>query len=135
MINMENKIDKIGWIYIENKKLLAVRSHNKDAFYIPGGKREAGESDEEALIREIKEEISIDIVPRTLSLVGKFEALAHGKIDIIVQIAAYTADFTGEMKPDSEIEEISWLGYQDIETTTPVMKLILQHLKDNFLID
>lgn len=132
---MENKIDKIGWIYIENKKLLAVRSHNKEAFYIPGGKREKGESDEEALVRELKEEISISIIPGSLSLLGKFEAPAHGKVDMIVQIAAYMADFEGEMKPDSEIEEIGWLSYQDIGTATPVMKLILQYLKDNFLID
>ena len=132
---MENKIDKIGWIYIENKKLLAVRSHNKDAFYIPGGKREKGETDEETLVREIKEEISIDIIPGTLSLIERFEGIAHGRTDMLVQITAYTADFAGVMKPDSEIEEISWLGYQNIENTTPLMKLILQYLKDNFLID
>jgi 8-oxo-dGTP pyrophosphatase MutT (NUDIX family) len=132
---MKNKIDKLGWIYIENKKLLAVRSRGKDAFYMPGGKREPGETDEQALIREVKEEISIAIVPGSLKPMGKFEALAHGKIDTLVQITAYTADFSGEMRPDSEIEEIGWIDYGDIETATPVMKLILQYLRDNFLIN
>ncbi|MFA5368893.1 MAG: NUDIX domain-containing protein [Candidatus Paceibacterota bacterium] len=132
---MENKIDKLGWIYIENKKLLAVRSYGKEAFYVPGGKRETGETDEESLIREAREELCIDIIPGSLNLVGKFEALAHGKINTVVQITAYTADFDGEIRPNAEIEEISWLAYKDIEKATPVMKLILQYLKDNFLID
>ena len=133
---MENKtIDKLGWIHIENKKLLAVRAKGKDAFYIPGGKREDGETDEQALIRENKEEISIDIVPGSLKLVGKFEAPAHGKIDTMVQIIAYTADFKGEFRPDWEIEEIGWLSYSDKENATPTMKLILEHLKGQSLID
>ena len=37
-------IDKLGWIYIKNKKLLGVRSKGKDVYYIPGGKRERGET-------------------------------------------------------------------------------------------
>ncbi|MGC9551516.1 NUDIX domain-containing protein, partial [Vibrio metoecus] len=46
----------LAWVLIQDGKLLAVRSKGKALFYFPGGKREAGESDEEALIREIKEE-------------------------------------------------------------------------------
>jgi 8-oxo-dGTP pyrophosphatase MutT (NUDIX family) len=33
----------------------------KIAFFTPGGKREARESDEEALIRECKEELTIEL--------------------------------------------------------------------------
>lgn len=45
-------IDKLAWIYIKDKKILSTRSKGKDAWYIPGGKRELGESDHEALFRE-----------------------------------------------------------------------------------
>jgi 8-oxo-dGTP pyrophosphatase MutT (NUDIX family) len=129
-------IDKLGLIYIKDKKLLAVRAKGKDAYYIPGGKREGAETDEQALLREIKEEISVDLIVDTLRLINTFEAQAHGKEEnIIVKITAYSGEFTGELKPDSEIEEINWLTYKDKETATPVMKLVLEYFKKEGLIE
>ncbi|HET6311147.1 MAG TPA: NUDIX domain-containing protein [Candidatus Nitrosotalea sp.] len=40
---------------MENRRLLTVRTSGKDAFYLPGGKREPGESDLDALLREVRE--------------------------------------------------------------------------------
>ncbi|NDL61148.1 NUDIX domain-containing protein [Phytoactinopolyspora sp. XMNu-373] len=54
-------IDKIAWILLEAGTILSTRSKGKDVYYLPGGKREPGESDLEALVREIKEELSVDI--------------------------------------------------------------------------
>ena len=133
---MEKKIiDKIGWIYIQDKKVLVARSKNKDKFYAPGGKRELGETDEQALIREVKEEVSVAIIPGSLKLVGVFEAEAHGQVAINVRITAYTADFVGEIKPDSEIEELNWFNFSNWEIATAPMRLILDHLKKQDLID
>ncbi|MFA6252133.1 MAG: NUDIX domain-containing protein [Candidatus Paceibacterota bacterium] len=128
-------IDKLGLIYIKDKKLLSVRSKNKDAYYVPGGKRKNNETDIQALAREIKEEISVDIIPESLKFINKFEAQAHGKEqDITVIITAYFGEFIGEIEPDSEIEEIKWLSYEDIKNATPTMKLILNYLKERDLI-
>ncbi len=66
---MNKVIDKLAWIFIKDGKLLMVRSKGKELFYLPGGKREAGESDEQALVREIKEEISVDLVPDSIKYV------------------------------------------------------------------
>ncbi|MFA0122432.1 NUDIX hydrolase, partial [Vibrio sp. 10N.261.48.A2] len=46
--DMHKVIDKLAWIFIKDGKLLMVRSKGKELFYLPGGKREAGESDEQA---------------------------------------------------------------------------------------
>ena len=54
-------IDKLAWIEIKDKMILSTKTYGKDKYYIPGGKREKGETDEQALYREIKEELSIDI--------------------------------------------------------------------------
>jgi 8-oxo-dGTP diphosphatase len=59
-------IDKLAWCCIKDKRLLGARSKGKNIYYIPGGKREEGESDHEALIREIKEELSVDLKPETI---------------------------------------------------------------------
>lgn len=57
-------IDKLAYIYLKDGKVLITLSHGKDTWYIPGGKREAGESDQEALTREVKEELNVDLVPK-----------------------------------------------------------------------
>lgn len=57
-IDRRKKKDKLAWIYIKNRKILSTRSKGKNVWYIPGGKREKGESGKEALIREVKEELT-----------------------------------------------------------------------------
>lgn len=44
-------IDKIALLYLVDGKLLSTRSKGKDKYYIPGGKREGDETDQETLIR------------------------------------------------------------------------------------
>ena len=65
-------------VRVENRKQLVVRSKGKSAFFTPGGKRESGESDEDALCRECKEELTVDIVKSSIKSYGVFQAQAHG---------------------------------------------------------
>jgi len=44
-------IDKLAYIHIVDRKILSTRSKGKTKYYIPGGKREAGETDWQALFR------------------------------------------------------------------------------------
>ena len=111
---MVKEIDKLAWLYIREGKLLSARSKNKALYYIPGGKREKGESDEQALVREIKEEISVDLITSSIKYAETFEAQADGKnSETIVKLTCYFADFQGELSADAEIEEISFIGYQN----------------------
>ena len=128
-------IDKVAYIYIKDGKILSTRSKGKDKYYIPGGKREGNESDIETLVREIKEELSVDIIESTAKLYGIFEAQAHGKAEgVIVKMTCYTADYSGELKADSEIAEIVWLTTADIEDISPVDKLIFADLNKKGLL-
>ncbi len=129
-------IDKIAWIYIKDKKILSTLSKGKDKYYIPGGKREAFENDVETLLREIKEELSVDILTDSIRYYGTFKAQAHGKKEgVIVKMSCYTADFDGELKADSEISKVVWLTYDDINKISPVDQLIFEDLHDKGLID
>ncbi len=129
-------IDKLAWIEIKEKSILSTRTYGKDKYYIPGGKRENGETDEQALFREIKEELSIDINTDTIRFVGVFEAQAHGHpTGTIVKMTCYSADFTGRLRADSEIEEIKWLNYSDKDKISDVDKLIFDFLKEQELLD
>lgn len=94
VFNEKGYIDKLAYIHLANRKLLITLSKGKDTWYIPGGKREGSETDEEALIREIKEELSVDLIQQSIKYYGTFEAQAHGKPEgTIVRMTCYTADF------------------------------------------
>ncbi|MFA6269023.1 MAG: NUDIX domain-containing protein [archaeon] len=129
-------IDKLAWIFIKDKKILSTKSKGKDTYYIPGGKREGNETDFEALKREIKEELDVDLVDSTIKFLGKFSAQAHGKAGgIIVQMTCYTGDYKGDLKPSSEIEEMVWFNHKDKVKSSPVDNIIFDYLKEQKLID
>jgi 8-oxo-dGTP diphosphatase len=122
-------IDKIAWIHLRDGAILSTRSAGKDAYYLPGGKREPGESDVDTLVREIREELSVDIVAGSAARFGIFRAQAHGHPDgTVVQMTCYSADYRGELRPDHEIEEIVWLTYADRQRVSPVDQLIFDDL-------
>ena len=129
---MAKIIDKLAWIELQNGKILSARSKGKSVFYIPGGKREMGESDAGTLCREIREELNVELLPGTMRFLGVFEAQADGHPDgVLVKMTCYQARYTGVLKASSEIEEFTWLGYKDREDCPPVDKLIFDFLKKN----
>ena len=130
------EIDKIAWLYLKDGKILSTLSKGKDTYYIPGGKREGIETDEETLIRECKEELTIDIKKDTIKFYGTFEAQAHGKSEgILVKMTCYMADFEGKLEASSEIQEIRWLDYSNLDIISPVDKLIFKDLYEKNLIN
>lgn len=133
---MEDKvIDKLAWIEIQDGKILMARSRGKDIFYIPGGKREAGESDAEALIREIQEELAVTVQERGLNYYGTFSAQAHGQTEgVLVQMTCYQGAYMGRLEASSEIEEIRWLNYAQNDIVAPVDKIIFLDLLEKGLI-
>lgn len=123
------EIDKIAFIEIQEGKILSTRSKGKTKYYIPGGKRERGESDEQTLIREISEELSVAIVPDTAKYIGTFSAQSDGaKEGIHVIMTCYKAAYSGNLKANSEIEEIKWLNCKDLEIISEVDKKIFLFL-------
>ncbi len=130
-------IDKLAWINIKDRKVLSTQSKGKDVWYTPGGKRESGESDHEAITREIKEELSVDLIPETIKYFNTFKAQAHGKPEgVIVQLTCYTAEHKGNLVPAAEIEKLDWLT-SDIDPSllSPVDVIILDYLNKKDLID
>lgn len=132
---MKKEIDKLAWLYICDGKLLCARSKDKELFYIPGGKREEGESDEQALTREIKEEISVNLLPNTIKYAATFTAQADGKNnDTTVKLTCYYADFDGELCPDAEIEVIDFIAYQNKHSCSLGSIKVIDWLKSEKLI-
>lgn len=143
-------IDKLALILInsDNKQLVA-RSTGKSVFYTPGGKREQGETDEEALLRECVEELSVNLLtatnaPATIESYGTFQAQAYGKPEgTMVRMSCYRVtpreaelELESLVKASAEIEELKWIGSDfDREMLTVTGIMILDDLKEKGLID
>ncbi|WP_237275920.1 NUDIX hydrolase [Tenacibaculum ovolyticum] len=126
------EVDKIAFIETKDGQILSTRSKGKSKYYIPGGKRELGETDEETLTREILEELDVHIKQNTIKYVGTFKAQSDGaKEGILVKMTCYKAEYDGALKPKSEIEEIKWLNYKDLNIISEVDKKIFKFFKEN----
>jgi 8-oxo-dGTP pyrophosphatase MutT (NUDIX family) len=125
-------IDKLAWVHLREGRLLCARSRGKDSWFVPGGKREAGESDAEALVREVREELSVELRRDSIEPLGVFEAQAYGRdAGVNVRLMCYAADYDGELKPAAEIEEIAWLGLDERDEASPATRLVMQWLQEN----
>ncbi|SIM62484.1 NUDIX hydrolase [Micromonospora cremea] len=123
------EIDKVAWILIEDGRVLSTRSRGKDVWYLPGGKREPGETDLDTLRREVAEELSVAVDVAGAVHVGTFTAQAHGHAaGTTVRMTCYRAEHDGELRPANEIAEVAWLGYADRHRTSPVDQVIFDHL-------
>lgn len=132
-------IETVALIHIKGKKLLLVRPKSKKIFYMPGGKRNEGEDNLKALIREIKEEVQLEIDPRTVDFYGTFEAQAYGKDKgVMVRVHCYTANHSGTVQSSSEIDEVAYFSQEEYIKgldQAPAVKLILQDLKKKGLVE
>jgi 8-oxo-dGTP diphosphatase len=125
-------IDKIAWLELSEGRILSTRSRGKTVYYLPGGKREPGESDVDTLVREVQEELAVKIDPKTATAEGVFTAQAHGhKAGVAVQMTCYSAGYEGTPTASSEIEEVRWLTYEDRPKVSPVDQLIFDHLHES----
>lgn len=121
-------IDKLAWICVLDGRLLVARSRGRDAFYLPGGKREEGESDAQALVREVREELGVEVAPEGLSHRLVHEAPAYGKPGVTVRMTCYEGGHEGSLGPHSEIEEIAWVTLAEADSLSGGARGVLERL-------
>lgn len=102
-------IHKIAAMVIADNAFLMVRKVGKDIWTNLGGKPEGDESEEEALIREIKEELNCDA--KVIKKIGDFRAMAVFDKDTELVLSTYLVDLLGEpVISDPELDEYAWIG-------------------------
>ncbi|MGY3581458.1 8-oxo-dGTP diphosphatase [Bradyrhizobium sp. USDA 4341] len=101
-------IVKVGLAVVRDARILMVRKRNGLSFILPGGKLEAGESELEALIRELDEELGCRLV--SAEYLGDFSAPAADLADTTVTVRLYRGEISGDPAPRSEIAELRWIA-------------------------
>lgn len=126
--------DKIAWVHIKNRRLLVARNEGAQRFYLPGGAREPGETDVQALAREVEEELAVRINPTTARHIGTYVAQRDNSHDDLIFIA-YSADPDGEPVASMEVAELAWITSSEGHLVTDAARQLMQTLVQRDVLD
>ena len=116
----------------EGKILIAQRNLQKNfggMWEFPGGKQEVGESPEQALIRELKEELSIEV-----EVLRSFPPYDYKDEKIKISFYPIQCKIVGGMIMNNEHEEVKFISLEEIdnfEFAPPDYKTV-DLVKENF---
>ena len=102
-------------IIVENKKILCVQRNKGKYDYIsykyefPGGKLEEGENEEDALRREISEELNLEI-----DVTEKFLVVTHEYLDFNLTMHSYLCKANTEQLDLKEHIDAKWLHKDEL---------------------
>jgi 8-oxo-dGTP diphosphatase len=102
--------DRVGAIIIKDKKLLLVSGENQNIRWTPGGRFGDDETPEQALERELDEELGVKVKTARYFTTSDY---TDSKTGIKAKSHFYFVDIEGELKPASEIDEIHWYSKED----------------------
>jgi 8-oxo-dGTP diphosphatase len=111
---MMKRIEVVAAIIRKDGKIFATQrgyGDFKDWWEFPGGKIEAGESPEQALVREIREELSTDITIEELLHTVEYD---YPKFHLTLH--CYLCTLASGSLHLNEHEAARWLGKDDIRT-------------------
>lgn len=101
-------IHKVGALVIRDDTFLMVRKADHETWTTLGGRPEGNETEEETLLREIKEEVDCDAT--ILRKVGDFEAKAADD-DATIHLSVYLTELKGNIHiVDPELAEYTYVG-------------------------
>ena len=116
----EQPVVGIGAIIIHEGKIVLIKRGNepsKGKWTVPGGLVELGESPEQAVIRETKEEISLDVEnPTLIDVVSNVDVGEKGKVKYHYVIIDYLVKVkNGTAQASSDAADLRWVPFDEVE--------------------
>ena len=98
-----------------DSKLLLVREYGKKHWIFPGGVQEPGETIEEALAREVREELSADV--KDVEKIGIVEGHTADGAPLVIHL--FHGSVVGELIASSEISVLRWVSRNELDDIRP----------------
>lgn len=113
--------------------VLLVRKRGTQRFMLPGGKFDGGETPLQCAIREVREELGLELHAQALTSLGHFSAPAANEPDHFVEADIFMSDLVDEPLPLAEIEELRWQAMNGDEAgdLAPLLARVLPVLRDS----
>jgi 8-oxo-dGTP diphosphatase len=111
--------------------VLTVRKAGTAMFMLPGGKPERHETPRETAIREIAEELRIELDPQQLRLLGKFYTAAANEAN--TSLVAHVFEYPSfsqrfDVEPQAEISERRWVFPDSVRQSADMAPLNRHHI-------
>ncbi|MEM6252203.1 MAG: NUDIX domain-containing protein [Cyanobacteria bacterium P01_D01_bin.156] len=114
----------VAYAVVEQQRLLTVRKRNTQKFMFPGGKFQPGEDAETAIYREVREELSCGIDPKTFQFLGKFITTAANEANTQLVATVFQGSLLGIPTASNEIEELQWIPIMEKNNTLELAPLL-----------
>lgn len=108
----------VDMIIEKDDKILMVRRNGKTFQYsyaIPGGFINEGERVEDAAVREMEEEINVDVEPT--DILGVYSAPHRDPRGHIVTVVFVGKIISGEPKAGDDAQDVKWVSWKDLGHT------------------
>ncbi len=123
----------VGFVPDEEGRILLQHRVDNDLWALPGGTHDFGESIEDTVIREIKEETGLDV--EVTGLVGIYTdprhviAYSDGEVRQQFTLAFRTRVLGGRLAHDRESHELRWVAQKELDGLRihPSMRLRIDH--------
>ena len=112
-LKTENCVEVSAALIFRNSKILITQRHAEahlgGLWEFPGGKREAGESFEQCLVREIREELGVEI-----SVGELFEEITHAYPEKSVRLKFFTCKLLEGEPRTADCAALKWIGKAEL---------------------
>ncbi len=131
-----NPIRKTAAVIIKDKKILLVNGNRQNFYWTPGGKIEVNESPEDTNVRELKEELNVNVTNQKYYFTYLSDREEDNKTR---EVQVFFVEYEGKLKCGAEVDNIQWISRKDIEKGNINLQLgvgghlIPKLIKDGFM--
>ena len=131
----EHPMVGVGAIIVQDGKILIVRRGSepgKGKWSVPGGLVELGETVEQAVVREVREECGLDVeVDKLIDIVDSMTFDKNGRLKYHFIILDFFVKIKGgKLRPGDDAKEALWVSLEEVENYD-LTKTFKEFLKRN----